>query len=238
MTAPQPPIIGETVPRKSWWFGYVRAGHEFHVAAAIRRLGMKCRSTRRLDAKRVPTKRLPVPIRAPYLSNYLFIEATDEQWHLLRDVKWLAHTLTLIPRGLMERRLAIASHDGYVRHEIREMKDGKSHRLLTATPPEWVRKGELIQIGGVLAFLDALDADYLDRVRRHRMGQRVGHYQPGDSIRIMEGSLAGRLATFKHLVDASGFDRDVRLVAEVGSLGGKALDVVLDPLHVAKHAAE
>ena len=183
----------------TWWIGYARAGREFRVASAIRRLGAKVRLGRRADAKRVPTKRLPRLVRAPYLPNYIFIDATDEQWHAIHaaqargygPLKHLAPTMTLVPNP--SRR-------------------------------------------GVIAFLDALDADYRARLRRHREGEKVGRYEPGESIRLLEGSLAGQLATFVALVDASGFDRDVKVEAEVGTLGGVPLRIRVDALHVTRAA--
>ncbi len=226
----------------SWWIGYARAGKEFRVACAIRRLGIKVRVVRRLDAKKVPTKRLPVPVRAPYLPNYLFLEMSDDQWHLVHaaqaaghgPLRHLAPTMRLVPAALMDRPSVVADRDMEVRREIREMDGAVSGRLLAAHERVRVRQGDVIQPGGIGVFLDALDADYLARLRRHREGERIGRYVPGETIRILEGSLAGHLATFHRLVDASGFDRDVRLEADVGTIGGKPLRVRLDPLHVSR----
>lgn len=82
------------------WIGYARAGQEFAVQSDIEELGISAWVPRQINAKRVPTSRVAVPVIAPYLSNYVFIECTDDQWHLLRGIKNLSATLAPVsPRA-------------------------------------------------------------------------------------------------------------------------------------------
>lgn len=82
------------------WVGYARAGHEFAVQADIENLGIAAWVAKQINAKRVPTSRVAVAVVAPYLPNYIFIECSDEQWHLLRDIKNLATSFAPIsPRA-------------------------------------------------------------------------------------------------------------------------------------------
>jgi len=76
------------------WIAYSRSGKEFDVQAEIAELGITSWVARKIEAKRVPTKRLPVAVIAPYLANYIFITATDDDWHRLQGIKHLAHTMT------------------------------------------------------------------------------------------------------------------------------------------------
>ena len=76
------------------WVGYARAGHEFAVQADIEATGASAWVARQINAKRVPTSRVAVAVVAPYLSNYVFIQCTDDQWHQLRDIKHLSASLS------------------------------------------------------------------------------------------------------------------------------------------------
>ena len=78
------------------WIGYAKAGHEFTVRDDIEATGASAWVARQINAKRVPTSRVAVAVVAPYLSNYVFINCTDDQWHLLRGVKHLAASLSPI----------------------------------------------------------------------------------------------------------------------------------------------
>ena len=78
------------------WIGYAKAGHEFAVQADIQEIGASAWVARQINAKRVPTSRVAVAVVAPYLSNYVFIECTDSQWHQIRDIKHLSASLSPI----------------------------------------------------------------------------------------------------------------------------------------------
>ena len=79
------------------WIGYAKAGREFEVAEAIAATGASASVPRKVEAKRVPTKRRPVPVTMPYLANYVFIDCTAEQWHAIHRIKHLAATMRQVP---------------------------------------------------------------------------------------------------------------------------------------------
>jgi len=80
-----------------WWIGYAKAGREFEVVSAIEALGINAWCARKIEAVRVGKKRYPEAQITPYLPNYLFIEATADQWHQVTNIKHLASTLTPVP---------------------------------------------------------------------------------------------------------------------------------------------
>lgn len=69
------------------WVTYARSGCEFAAQEECEALGIECYVPRRVDMVRQGKRRRPDPVVRPFLPNYLFIEATDEQWHWLKDSK-------------------------------------------------------------------------------------------------------------------------------------------------------
>lgn len=86
-----------------WWIGYAKAGREADVAEATRALGASVRFARKIDAIRRGNQRWAEAVEAPILPNFLFIDVDDATWHRLREVKFLAHTLTRVPSGELRR---------------------------------------------------------------------------------------------------------------------------------------
>ena len=87
------------------WLGYAKAGREFDVRDALHALGIRCEVPRKVEAKRVPTKRTPVAVTTPYLRSYVFIQCSDEQWHVAHTVKHLAGTMQPISAASVRRYL-------------------------------------------------------------------------------------------------------------------------------------
>lgn len=108
------------------------------------------------------------------------------------------------------------------------------HRLKHVGTLRLIPKGEE---RSVLAYLDALEADYAERSARVAMGERLSSYQDGDLVRITHGALAGSLAKFRALVDAAR-DIDVRVAVEVGNIAGVPITMKMDPHHISREAAE
>lgn len=72
---------------------YVRTGKEFDAQEECDTLGIVCHVPRRVDMIRQGKRRRPDPVVRPFLPNYVFIEATPEQWHALKDTKHIRTTL-------------------------------------------------------------------------------------------------------------------------------------------------
>jgi len=174
-----------------WWFGYAKAGREFEVQQSLRDLGIRCEVPRKVEAKRVPTKRMPVAVTTPYLGNYVFIECSGDQWHLAHTVKHLASTMVPIGQREAERDLA--------------------------------------------SFMRRTEDAYQARAAAIEAGERVVEYKQGDTVEILSGPLAGKLATFRRIVETAQ-DLFPRLEADVVILGGTT-KVNLDPIHARRHAS-
>lgn len=121
------------------WIGYAKAGREFEVAEAIEATGASASVPRKVEAKRVPTKRRPVPVTTPYLANYVFIDCTAEQWHAIRGVKHLASTMRMVPAGEVKhlRRFVDAIESAY---------DSEMQRIEAGGRVEEYAPGEALRI--------------------------------------------------------------------------------------------
>ena len=89
----------------NWWLGYAKAGKEFEVQAALSEMGIRCEVPRKVEAKRVPTKRTPVAVTTPYMGNYVFINCDHEDWHRAHGTKHLASTMQPISDKFAARHL-------------------------------------------------------------------------------------------------------------------------------------
>ncbi len=80
----------------TWWLGHIKAKKEFEVEEEIQALGIYAWVPRKLEVKRVGKKRTPEIVERPYLPNAIFMNLTDEQWHQVQQVKFLASTMKAI----------------------------------------------------------------------------------------------------------------------------------------------
>lgn len=85
-------------------------------------------------------------------------------------------------------------------------------------------------------FMDRVDVDFADRQARFDAGEKLGAYAPGDLLRVLAGPLADQIVTFERIVTGA-TDLEDKLRAKLTLLGGPVA-VTLDPLHVARVAAE
>lgn len=81
------------------WAAYVRTGKEFDAQEECEALGIICHVPRRVDMIRQGKRRRPDPVVKPFLPNYVFIEATAQEWHLLHTSSKLIRTTMGIGEG-------------------------------------------------------------------------------------------------------------------------------------------
>lgn len=79
------------------WAAYTRTGQEFAAQEEAEALGVTAYVPRRVDLIRQGKRRRPDVVERPYLPNYVFIQATDEQWHWLRDSKHFRSIMGIPP---------------------------------------------------------------------------------------------------------------------------------------------
>lgn len=139
-----------------WWIGYTKSGREAEVADAIRALGAFAWWARKVEPKRVPTKRRPVAVTSPYLANYVFIDCSDAQWHGLRDVKHLAHTLQSVAQATADRQLRPFMAEVDAAYEARVARIAAGERVEAFQPGERLRilegplRDQLVRFDGIV----------------------------------------------------------------------------------------
>ena len=80
------------------WIAYVSAGQEFALVEDCGALGISAISPRKVEAVRTGNKRWPEARVTPYLPNYVFVTATAEEWHWMRDIKYVRDIMGVPPQ--------------------------------------------------------------------------------------------------------------------------------------------
>lgn len=93
------------------WIGYARSGHEFDVQNEINTIGATSWVARKIEAIRSGKKRWPEAKTVALLPNYQFIECSDDQWHELPKIKFLASSFFPIYRVPPSLRLYMETVD-------------------------------------------------------------------------------------------------------------------------------
>lgn len=107
------------------WVCYVRAGKEFDAQEEAEALGVACYVPRRVDMIRQGKRRRPDPVTRAFLPNYVFVEATDEEWHWLRGSKYLRtiRNITEAEARVVHRFLARVEAD--YQHRMAQIEAGQ-----------------------------------------------------------------------------------------------------------------
>lgn len=152
---------------------------------------------------------------------------------------WVAREFATVRPPTKRRHVAVVRPlQGMGRYEVIQCTDDQWHKLrevkhLSAT---LLPVSDAAAARYLLPFMDRIDSDYATRAARFDAGEKLAAYQPGDALKVLAGPFADKLATFARIVEGA-TDLEDKLMAEIPFLGGKRL-VPLDPLHVAKVAAE
>ena len=80
------------------WIAYAKTGRELAVQDACEALGIEAHVPKRVDLIRQGKRRRPDAITSPYLPNYVFIYATDQERHWLRDVREIRDFMGVLPQ--------------------------------------------------------------------------------------------------------------------------------------------
>lgn len=70
--------------------------------------------------------------------------------------------------------------------------EGVMRTVKMIAPKEWIK---------VQAFADQVEADYQTRIAQIEAGERISEYQPGQALQILGGTLDGKFAIFRGIVD-------------------------------------
>lgn len=186
------------------WVAYVPAGMEFALVEDCEVLGVEAVAPRKVEAVRTGNKRWPEPRVTPYLPNYVFVQASAEEYYWMRDIKYVRDIMG-VPSAWVPK--------------IAEFCDA-IERDFTA------RAAEIDRAQAVMRDREASKAQ-----RREAM-LTMQHYQPNDLLEVIVGPFAGSIMSFGRMVERAG-SMALEIEASM-TLFGRVSTVILDPLHIKK----
>lgn len=155
------------------WLAYVPHGLEFNLQEACEAIGITAIVPRKVESVRTGKNRWPEPRVTPYLPNYAFIEATEAEWHWLRDIKYVRDLVGIAP--------------GW---------HGKLREFFDAVETQYAaRMSEIEQAQRIMRDREASKAARREAIRLLRQ------YTPGDLLEVITGPFAGQLVAFGAMVE-------------------------------------
>lgn len=155
------------------WIAYVPTGQEFALVEDCEALGVEAFAPRKVEAVRTGNKRWPEKRVMPYLGNYVFITATPEEWHWLKDIKYLRYIMGVPPAE--ERRV---------------------RKFIDLIEAEFIAKEAEID----RAVATMRDREASKEARREAL-KVMQAYTPGDLLEVICGPFAGQIVAFGAMVE-------------------------------------
>jgi transcription antitermination factor NusG len=155
------------------WLAYVPHGLEFDLVEACEALGITAIVPRKVETVRTGKNRWPEPRVTPYLPNYAFIEATDSEWHWVRDIKYVRDLMGIAPGWHPKLREFFDAVEGQYAAKMAEIESAQ--RIMR-------------------------DKEASKEARREAI-KAIQSYQPGDLLEVITGPFAGQLAAFGAMVE-------------------------------------
>lgn len=155
------------------WIAYVPTGQEFALVEDCSALGIVAIAPRKVEAVRTGNRRWPEPRVTPYLPNYVFVTATADEWHWLKDIKYVRDIMGVAPQW--ERKV----------HDFCATIETQYHE-------------RMIEIDQAAAVMRNREAS--KEARREAM-RVIQHYQPGDLLEVICGPFAGQIVAFGAMVE-------------------------------------
>lgn len=104
---------------------YVRTGCEFDAQEEAEALGIVAHVPRRVDMIRQGKRRRPDPVTKPYLPNYVFAEASADEFHLLQQSKLFRSWMGINPASVRSVRAFIARVEADYTHRMAQIDAGE-----------------------------------------------------------------------------------------------------------------
>lgn len=186
------------------WIAYVPTGQEFALVEDCEALGVHAVAPRKVEAVRTGNRRWPEKRVTPYLGNYVFIDATADEWHWLKDIRYLRSIMGVPPAE--ERK-------------IREFID--------AVESDFAAKEA--EIDRAVAIMKNREAS---KEARRAAIALMQSYQPNDLLEVICGPFAGSIMAFGRMVERAGSLAPE--IEATMTLFGRESTVRLDPLHIKK----
>lgn len=155
------------------WIAYVPTGQEFALVEDCEALGIPAVAPRKVEAVRTGNKRYPEKRVIPYLGNYVFITATADEWHWLKDIRYLRSIMGVPPAE--ERRV---------------------RKFIDLIEAEFSAKEA--EIDRAVEIMRNREASKEARREALRVMQA---YQPGDLLEVICGPFAGAIVAFGAMVE-------------------------------------
>jgi len=157
------------------WIAYVPTGQEFALVEDCEALGITAVSPRKVEAVRTGNRRYPEPRVTPYLGNYVFVTATAEEWHWLKDIKYVRDIMGVIPQWEPKVR------------DFCDTIERQYHARMT-------------EIDRAVAVMRNREASKEARREALKVMQA---YTPGDLLEVICGPFAGQIVAFGAMVERS-----------------------------------
>lgn len=157
----------------SMWVAYVPAGMEFALVEDCEVLGVEAIAPRNVEAVRTGNRRWPEPRVTPYLPNYVFVEASAEEWHWLKDIRYVRDIMGVVPQDARKVRAFIE----------------------TIEAQYTARMAEIDRATAIMKNREAT------KEQRREALKAIQHYQPGDLLEVITGPFAGQLVRFGAMVE-------------------------------------
>ena len=155
------------------WVAYVPAGMEFALVEDCEVLGVEAVAPRKVEAVRTGNKRWPEPRVTPYLPNYVFVRASAEEWHWIKDIRYVRDIMGVVPQDARKVRAFIE----------------------TIEAQYTARMAEIDRATAVMKNREAT------KEQRREALKAIQHYQPGDLLEVITGPFAGQLVRFGAMVE-------------------------------------
>lgn len=187
------------------WIAYVPTGQEFALVEDCEALGVHAVAPRKVEAVRTGNRRWPEKRIIPYLGNYVFVEATADQFYWLKDINYVRDVMG-VPAGKPTEK-------------IRDFIDAVE-AIFTAKEAEIDRAVEIMR-----------DREASKEARREAL-RVMQAYTPSDLLEVVCGAFAGQIAAFGRMVERG--NAILPEIEATMTLFGRETTVRLDPLHVRK----
>lgn len=155
------------------WLAYVPHGMEFALVEDCEAIGVSAVVPRKVEAVRTGNNRWPEARTTAYLPNYAFVEATAEEWHWLREIRYIRDIMGVTPREARDVMAFIAAVEAD--YAIRSAEIEAAQKVLK-------------------------DREASKEARRAAMAA-MRQYTPGDMLEVLTGPFAGRVAAFGAMVE-------------------------------------
>lgn len=155
------------------WLAYVPTAMEFALAEDCEAMGITATVPRKVEAVRTGNRRWPEPRVTPYLPNYGFIEATADEWHWIKELRYVRDIMGIAPGW--HKKLA--------------------EFFATVESQYQTRMAEIDQAQRILKSDDAT------KEARKAAIAAMRQYTPGDMLEVITGPFAGQLAAFGAMVE-------------------------------------